>query len=270
MGIVSHVISNFSRRPPLSYRASVLAPVAIAFLGMLVWGHHMFISGISPYSAMTFSVLTMSIGIPSAVLTLNWIGTAWQSNRLELTTSMLFSLGFVSLFVTGGLTGLFLGQPEIDAYLHDTAFVVAHFHMIMGLAALFAVFAATFYWFPLLFGRTLNERLGKLHFYLTFIGAYATFLPMHFAGLAGTPRRYSDFTNFDFLQNTMPLQRWITISAFALGAVQLIFLINLFRAILSGQPTQPNPWSGSTLEWLPDNSPASAPYTYPQVKMDIS
>ncbi len=183
---------------------------------------------------------------------------------------MLFSLGFVSLFVTGGLTGLFLGQPEGDSYLHDTAFVVAPFHMIMGMAALIAVFSATFYWFPVLFGRMLNERLGKLHFYLTFIGAYSTFLPMHFAGLAGTPRRYSDFTNFDFLQPAMPLQSWITMSAFALGAVQLIFLVNLFRSIRRGEPAQQNPWSGSTLEWHPGSAPAIDPYAYPQVKMDIS
>jgi len=270
MGIVSHIISNFSRRPPFSYRASVWAPIAIAFLGMLVWGHHMFISGISPYSALTFSLVTMSIGAPSAALTLNWLGTAFQSPRLELNTAMLFCLGFVSLFVTGGLTGLFLGQPEIDAYFHDTAFVVAHFHMIMGMAALFAVFAATFYWFPLMFGRMLGEELGKLHFYLTFVGAYALFLPMHFAGFAGNPRRYADFTNFDFLKPVMPLQRWITMTAFALGAVQLIFIWNLFWSMLRGAPAPSNPWSGATLEWNPEGElPGGEPYFYP-VKMDVT
>jgi len=271
MGIVSHIISNFSRRAPFSYRACVWAPVAIAFLGMLVWGHHMFISGISPYSAMTFSLITMSIGAPSAVLVLNWLGTAYQAVKLEFTTAMLFCMGFVSLFVTGGLTGLFLGQPEIDAYFHDTAFVVAHFHMIMGMAALFAVFAATFYWFPLMFGRMLDERLGKLHFYLTFIGAYALFLPMHFAGFAGNPRRYADFTNFDFFQAGMPLQRWITVTAFAMGAVQLIFIGNLFRSIFSGAKAGANPWNGPTLEWNADAEIADrGPYEYPDAGADAN
>ena len=271
MGIVSHIISNFSRRPPFSYRACVWAPIAIAFLGMLVWGHHMFIAGISPYSALTFTLVTMSIGAPSAVLTLNWLGTALSAPRLELTTSMLCCLGFVSLFVTGGLTGLFLGQPEIDAYFHDTAFVVAHFHMIMGMAALFAVFAATFYWFPLMFGRMLDERLGKLHFYLTFIGAYALFLPMHFAGFAGNPRRYADFTNFDFLKAVMPLQHWITVVAFTLGGVQLIFIGNLFWSIRRGVRAASNPWSGPTLEWNPDAELTEGePYAYPSVKIDVA
>ncbi len=176
----------------------------------------MFVSGLNPWSAITFSFLTMVIGAPSAVKTLNWIATAWGGS-LRLTTAMLFSLGFVSIFVTGGLSGIFLAQPEIDSYFHDTYFVVAHFHLIMGIAALFGIFAATFYWFPLMFGRMMDERLGKLHFYLTFVGAYSTFLPMHFAGFAGNPRRYSDFTTFTFLARVMPLQRWITYSAFFLA-----------------------------------------------------
>jgi cytochrome c oxidase subunit 1 len=231
MGIVSHVIAACSGRPIFGYRAMVYATIAIAFLGMLVWGHHMFTSGLSPYSAIAFSVLTMAIGAPSAVKTFNWIATLWGS-KLELPTAMLFSLGFVSIFVTGGLSGLFLGQPQIDAYFHDTYFVVAHFHMIMGVASLFGIFAATFYWFPLMFGRSLNERLGKLHFYLTFVLAYATFLPMHFAGFAGNPRRYADFTTFDFLAPVLPVQKGITHAAFALAAVQLIFVWNLAWSIL--------------------------------------
>jgi cytochrome c oxidase subunit 1 len=230
MGIVSHLISHYSGKPIFGYRAMVWSTISIAFLGLLVWGHHMFISGLNPYSAIAFSFLTMSIGVPAAVKTFNWIATAW-GGKLEFTTAMLFSLGFVSIFVTGGLSGLFLGQPQLDAYFHDTYFVVAHFHTIMGIAALFGIFAATFYWFPLLFGRTLNERLGKLHFYLTFVFAYATFLPMHFAGFAGNPRRYADFTTFDFLAPVLPLQKWITHSAFTLAAVQLIFLWNLFRSL---------------------------------------
>lgn len=248
MGIVSHLISNFSRKPVFGYRAMVWATVSIAFLGLLVWGHHMFISGLNPYSAIAFSVLTMAIGVPSAVKTFNWIATAWGGS-LELNTAMLFSLGFVSIFVTGGLSGLFLGQPQLDAYFHDTYFVVAHFHMIMGIAALFGIFAATFYWFPLMFGRMMNDRLGKIHFYLTFVFAYATFLPMHFAGFAGNPRRYADFTTFDFLAPVMPLQRWITYSAYALAASQLVFLVNLFHSMRRGVPAPANPWRVSSREW---------------------
>jgi cytochrome c oxidase subunit I len=264
MGIVSHLIANFSRKPVFGYRAMVWASISIAFLGLLVWGHHMFISGLSPYSAIAFSLLTMTIGAPSAVKTFNWIATAWNGS-LRMTTAMLFSLGFVSIFVTGGLSGLFLGQPQIDAYFHDTYFVVAHFHLIMGIAALFGIFAATFYWFPLMFGRMLNERLGKLHFYLTFIGAYATFLPMHFAGFAGNPRRYSDFTTFDFLAKVMPLQRWITYSAFFLATAQLVFLWNLFHSIWRGVPATANPWQATSLEWSDAKGPVvRGPYEYSQ------
>ncbi len=264
MGIVSHLIANFSRKTVFGYRAMVWASISIAFLGLLVWGHHMFISGLNPYSAIAFSLLTMTIGAPSAVKTFNWIATAWNG-ALRLTTAMLFSLGFVSIFVTGGLSGLFLGQPQIDAYFHDTYFVVAHFHLIMGIAALFGIFAATFYWFPLMFGRMMNERLGKLHFYLTFIGAYATFLPMHFAGFAGDPRRYPDFTTFDFLAKVMPLQRWITFAAFFLASVQVIFLWNLFHSIFRGAEAPQNPWEATTLEWSEHEGPVvRGPYEYSQ------
>ena len=262
MGIVSHLISNFSRKPLFGYRAMVWASISIAFLGLLVWGHHMFISGLNPYSAVAFSFFTMAIGVPSAVKTFNWIATAWNGS-LRLTTAMLFSVGFVSIFVTGGLSGLFLGQPQIDAYFHDTYFVVAHFHLIMGVAALFGIFAATFYWFPLMFGRMMDERLGKVHFYLTLIGAYATFLPMHFAGFAGNPRRYADFTTFDFLSQVMPLQRWITGSAFCLAAVQVIFVWNLFSSMRRGAVAPENPWESTSLEWSGLEGPVvRGPYEY--------
>ena len=252
MGIVSTVISAFTGRPIFARRAMIFATMAIAVLGLLVWGHHMFISGLNPWSAIAFSVLTMAIGAPSAVKTFNWTATLFLSRgAIRINTPMLFSLGFVSIFVTGGLSGLFLGQPQLDAYFHDTYFVVAHFHIIMGIAALFAIFAATFYWFPLLFGRVLNERLGKLHFYLTFILAYATFLPMHFAGFAGNPRRYADFTTFAFLTPLLPLQKAISHSAFALAAVQLIFLGNLAWTLWRGPAAPDNPWAVN-----PDNGEA--------------
>jgi cytochrome c oxidase subunit 1 len=264
MGIVSHLLANFSRKPVFGYGAMVWASISIAFLGLVVWGHHMFVSGLNPWSAIAFSLLTMVIGAPSAVKTFNWIATIWNGS-LRLTTAMLFSLGFVSIFVTGGLSGLFLGQPRIDAYFHDTYFVVAHFHLIMGIAALFGIFAATFYWFPLMFGRMMDERLGKIHFYLTFMGAYATFLPMHFAGFAGNPRRYSDFTTFDFLARVMPLQRWMTFSAFFLASVQLIFLWNLFRGIFRGSVAPMNPWQATSMEWSEHGGPVvRGPYEYSQ------
>jgi cytochrome c oxidase subunit 1 len=169
MGVVSTVLSVFSRRPVFGYRPMVWAMLAIASLGFAVWGHHMFISGMSPYSAIAFSLVTMAVGVPSAIKTFNWIGTVW-GGEIRFTTAMLFALGFVSLFVSGGITGLVLGQASLDLYFHDTAFVVGHFHLIMGVAAVFGIFAATFYWFPRMFGKMLNEKLGKIHFYVTFLG----------------------------------------------------------------------------------------------------
>src|SRR5437660_6430779 len=174
MGVTSQVLSTFSRKPIFGYRAMVYAILSIGFLGFVVWGHHMFMSGMNPYSAMAFSVLTMTIGVPSAIKTFNWIGTLW-GGQIRFTSAMLFALGFVSLFITGGISGIFLGQPALDLYLHDTPFVVGHFHMIMAVAAIFGMFAGTFYWFPQMFGRMMHEGLGKLHFYLTFIRVYSIF-----------------------------------------------------------------------------------------------
>ncbi len=248
MGLVSHLLATFARRPVPGYRAMVWSTVAIAVLGMVVWGHHMFTSGLNPYSVMAFSVLTMVIGVPSTVKTLNWIGTVWGA-KLRLNAPMLYCLGFVSIFVTGGLSGLVLGQAQLDTYFHDTYFVVAHFHLIMGVAALFGIFAATHYWFPLLFGRMMNDTLGKWHFYLTFVGAYAMFLPMHFAGFAGNPRRYADFTTFTFLGQVLTLQKGITHAAFFTGAVQLLFLYNLFHSISRGVKAKQNPWESTSIEW---------------------
>ncbi|MFN0167463.1 MAG: cbb3-type cytochrome c oxidase subunit I [Bryobacteraceae bacterium] len=254
MGVVSTVLSVFSRKPVFGYRAMVYATLAIAFVGFLVWGHHMFQSGMSPYSAFAFSVLTMAIGVPSAIKTFNWLGTIW-GGRLHLNTAMLFALGFVSVFVSGGLSGLFLGQPSLDIYFHDTYFVVGHFHIIMGVASVFAIFAATFYWFPKMFGRMLNEPLGKLHFYLTFIGTYAIFIPMHFVGFAGNPRRYPDFTNFEFLAALLPLHKGISHAAYATAAAQLIFLVNLIWSLTKGRKAEANPWQATTLEWTTASPP---------------
>jgi cytochrome c oxidase subunit 1 len=248
MGLASQLLATFSRKPIFGYRAMVYAILGIGFLGFFVWGHHMFMSGMNPYSAMAFSVLTMSIGVPSAIKTFNWIGTLW-GGRIRLTTAMLFALGFVSLFVTGGISGIFLGQPALDLYFHDTYFVVGHFHMIMGVAAIFGMFGGTFYWFPKMFGRMMNETLGKIHFYLTFLGVYAIFTPMHFLGIAGNPRRYADFTNFEFMNNLMPIHKFMTHAAIFTATVQLIFLFNLIWSMKKGAKAPVNPWDATTLEW---------------------
>jgi cytochrome c oxidase subunit 1 len=248
MGVTSQVLATFSRKPVFGYKAMVYAILALAFLGFLVWGHHMFMSGMNPYSSMAFATLTMVIGVPSAIKTFNWLGTVW-GGRIQFTTAMLFALGFVSLFVSGGVTGLFLGQPALDMYLHDTYFVVGHFHMIMGVAAIFGMFAATFYWFPAMFGRMMNETLGKVHFYLTFIGVYMIFVPMHFVGIVGNPRRYADFSNVEFLARLIPVHTFISHASYFTAGVQLIFLVNLFWSMRWGKLASVNPWNATTLEW---------------------
>jgi cytochrome c oxidase subunit 1 len=247
-GAVSVIFSVFARKPIFGYRAMVMATISIAVLGMLVWGHHMFISGLNPYSALAFSILTIAIAVPSAVKTFNWLATLW-GGQIEFTSPMLYALGFISVFVTGGLSGIVVGQPGLDQYFHDTYFVVAHFHMIMGVAGVFTLFAATAYWFPLLFGRMMNETLGKVHFYLTFVGVYAIFLPMHFAGFAGNPRRYADFTSFDFLAPLMPLHRWITWAAYCTAVAQVIFLVNLVWSVVKGRTASHDPWGVKSGEW---------------------
>src|ERR1700751_2497620 len=188
MGVASQLPSTFSRKPIFGYKAMVYAIMSIGLLGFMVWGHHMFMSGMSPYSAFAFSIMTMAIGVPSAIKTFNWLGTLLGA-RIRFQSPMLYALGFVSLFVTGGLSGIFLGQPAIDIYFHDTYFVLAHFHLIMGVAAIFGMFAGTAFWFPKMFGRMMNEPMGKIHFWLPFIGTYAIFMPMHYLGMAGHPRR---------------------------------------------------------------------------------
>ncbi len=256
MGITSHVLSTFSRKPIFGYKAMAFAMMTIGLLGFMVWGHHMFISGMSPYSAFAFSVLTMAIGVPSAIKTFNWLGTIW-GGRLRLKTPMLFALGFVSLFVTGGLSGLFLAQPPLDLPLHDSYFVVAHFHMVMGVAAIFGIFAGTYFWFPKMFGRIMNETLGRIHFWITFLGVYGIFMPMHFLGLEGHPRRYSSLTGVDFLNtpHLIDVHRFITIAAGITALAQLIFLFNYFWSLFKGERASENPWEATTLEWTIPSPP---------------
>ncbi len=254
MGVASQVLSTFSRKPIFGYRAMVYAMLAIGFLGFMVWGHHMFMSGMSPYSAFAFSLLTMAIGVPSAIKTFNWLGTLYQG-RIRFYSPMLFAIGFVSLFVSGGLSGPFLAQPTLDIPLHDTYFVVGHFHLIMGVAAIFGIFAATYYWFPKMFGRTMNEGWGKAHFWLTFIGTYAIFMPMHYLGMAGHPRRYSQLTELNYLHGLIPLQTFMTYAAFITMGAQFIFVINLFWSMFKGPKASDNPWDATTLEWTTATPP---------------
>ena len=254
MGVASQILSTFARKPIFGYRAMVYAMLAIGFLGFMVWGHHMFMSGMSPYSAFAFSLLTMAIGVPSAIKTFNWLGTLYKS-RVRLFTPMLFAIGFVSLFVSGGLSGPFLAQPTLDIPLHDTYFVVGHFHLIMGVAAIFGIFAATYYWFPKMFGRMMSESMGKIHFWITFVGTYAIFMPMHYLGMAGHPRRYSQLTELAYLHPLIPVQKFMTYAAFLTIAAQLIFVFNLFWSMFKGAKASDNPWVATTLEWTTATPP---------------
>ena len=254
MGVTSQILSTFSRKPIFGYKAMVYAMLAIAFFGFMVWGHHMFMSGMSPYSAFAFSVLTMCIGVPSAIKTFNWLGTMLHG-RIRFQTPMLYAIGFVSLFVSGGLSGPFLAQPVLDIPLHDTYFVVGHFHLIMGVAAIFGMFAATYYWFPKMFGRMMNETWGRIHFFLTLAGTYAIFMPMHYLGLAGGTRRYSQYTEVAYLQKLQPLHVFMTYAAIITIAAQFIFVINLFWSMFKGPKASDNPWEATTLEWTTATPP---------------
>ena len=254
MGATSHILSTFARKPVFGYRAMVFAIFAIGMLGFFVWGHHMFISGMSPYSAMTFSILTLSIGVPSAVKTFNWLGTLWGA-RIRFTTAMLFAIGFVSLFVAGGITGLVLGQTSLDLPMHDTYFVTAHFHLVMGVASIFGMFAATYFWFPKMFGRHMDERLGKLHFWITFIGVYCIFVPMHTMGIVGMPRRFSQFTEYEYLQTLHPLVVLVSVAAIVTVLTQFVFYFNLIWSYFKGKKATDNPWDATTLEWTTATPP---------------
>ena len=254
MGVASQLVSTFSRKPIFGYKAMVYAIMAIGFLGFMVWGHHMFMSGMSPYTAFAFSLMTMAIGVPSAIKTFNWLGTI-HGGRVRFQTPMLYAIGFVSLFVSGGLSGPFLAQPVLDIPLHDTAFVVGHFHLIMGVAAIFGMFAATYYWFPKMFGRMMNETWGRVHFVITLIGTYCIFMPMHYLGMAGQPRRYSQFTELAYLQHLMPLNRFMTYAAIVTISAQLIFVLNLFWSMFKGPKASDNPWEATTLEWITATPP---------------
>ena len=253
MGIVSHVLINSMRRPLLSHKVIIYCMMGIGFLSYMVWGHHMFVSGMNPFSSLVFSFPTLMITIPATIMTLIWLGSLYGS-KLRITAASLFALGFLSMFVSGGVSGFFLAQPSIDIYLHATYFVVGHFHMVMGVAAIFGVFAGTYFWFPKMTGHMMNQSLGRLHFWLTFIGTYCIFMPFHYLGLAGNVRRYSAFVD-DFLVPLIPVHRFITIAALLTGAAQLIFLYNLIHSRFRGAPAPANPWECTSLEWTTPSPP---------------
>jgi len=249
-GMVSEVLAVNSRKPIFGYKAMVYSILAIGFLSFLVWAHHMFMSGVNPFISNFFVIFTLIIAVPSAVKVFNWIATLY-GGRVRFTAASLFAIGFVSMFISGGLTGIFLGNSAIDIQLHDTYFVVAHFHIVMGVAAFFGMFAGIYHWYPKLFnGRLMNETLGKIHFWGTMIGSYAIFWPMHYIGMAGVPRRYYSFDTFETFEHFSVMNQFITVAAIIVFAVQMLFVINFFYSIFKGKMmTDRNPWKASTLEW---------------------
>ena len=248
LGIVSEVMSVNSRKPIFGYKAMVLALIAIAFLSFIVWGHHMFITGMDPFLGSVFTFTTLLIAIPSAVKVFNYLATLWKAS-IRFTPAMLFTIGFVSTFLTGGLTGLILGDSALDINVHDTYFVVGHFHIVMGLSAIYGMFAGVYHWFPKMYGRMMNKKLGYLHFWVTFICAYGVFFPMHFLGLAGLPRRYYTNSNFPMFDELTDINQLITTFAIVGGLIQFIFVFNFFYSIFKGTKATKNPWESNTLEW---------------------
>ncbi|HQW55239.1 MAG TPA: cbb3-type cytochrome c oxidase subunit I [Saprospiraceae bacterium] len=255
MGIVSEIMSVHARKPIFGYKAMVFSMMAIAFLSFLVWAHHMFISGMNPFISNFFVLFTLIIAVPSAVKVFNWLATLYGGN-LKFTAPMLYCIGFVSFFISGGLTGIFLGNSAIDIPVHDTSFVVAHFHIVMGVAAFFGMFAGIAHWFPKMYGRFLNETILKIHFWITLIGAYAIFWPQHYMGIGGVPRRYYRFDSFDTFAGWSDLNKFITIAAIFVFFAQVMYVINFFVSIWRGKKvTERNPWRANTLEWTTDIVP---------------
>jgi cytochrome c oxidase subunit 1 len=255
MGMVSDIIANGSRKPIFGYHSMVFAIIGIAFLGWIVWGHHMFMSGMNPTLGSTFMVSTLLIAVPSAIKVFNWLGTMWRGN-LRFHVPMLNAIGFVSMFTIGGLSGIFMAATPVDIPLHDTQFIVAHLHYVLFGGSLFALFAAIPYWYPKMFGRMMSERIGKLHFFLTFIFYNMTFFPMHIIGMGGQMRRIYDPTIYDFLKPQQPLNVFISYSAFALFAVQFLFAFNFLWSLKFGKKAPMNPWEDNGLEWsLPNPAP---------------
>ena len=246
LGMVSEIISINSRKPIFGYMAMVGSLFAIAILAFLVWAHHMFVTGLNPFLGSVFVLLTLLIAVPSVIKVFNWLTTLWKGN-IRFTPAMLFAIGFVSLFISGGLTGIWLGNSALDIHLHDTYFVVAHFHIVMGVASMFGMYAGIYHWFPKMYGKQLNNTLGYIHFWVTIAGAYMIFWPMHYEGLAGMPRRYYDFSIWESFKQFGELNKFISLVSMIVFMVQLSFLFNFFYSIFKGRKlTDPNPWKSNT------------------------
>ena len=254
LGITSEVIATNARKPIFGYRAMIGSMLAIAVLSFVVWAHHMFVSGLNPFLGSIFMFLTLIIAVPSAVKVFNYLTTLWKGN-LRFTTAMMFSIGLVSVFISGGLTGIFLGNSAIDIQLHDTYFVVAHFHLVMGSASFFGLMAGVYHWFPKMYGRMMDKTLGYIHFWMTFFGVYLVFFPMHYIGIAGFPRRYYSFTTFDPFGAFADLNMFISIAAIITFGAQIIFAYNFFYSMYKGRLAPANPWQSNTLEWTTPRFP---------------
>src|SRR5438445_4708873 len=264
MGMVSDIISTFARKALFGYKPMYLSLAGIAGLGFIVWGHHMFQSGMDPRLGTGFMIATIMIALPSAIKVFNWLGTLWGAN-IQFTTAMLYALAFVSLFVIGGLSGIFMAATPVDIAIHDTMFIVAHLHYVLFASSLMGIFAGIYYWFPKMFGRMMNEPLGKIHFVLTFVAGNCTFFPMHITGAALQPRRYSDPLQYEWLKDLPGLNIFISLSAFLLGAAQLIFLVNFFYSLFWGPRAGRNPWRSNTLEWTAPSPPPHGNYETPPI-----
>jgi len=249
MGITSEVLAVHSRKPIFGYIAMIISLAAIMFLSFLVWAHHMFVSGMSPFLGSIFTLMTLLIAVPSAIKVFNWLTTIWRGN-IKFTVPMMFALGFVSTFISGGLTGIWVGNSILDVHLHDTYFVIAHFHIVMGVSAFMGMFAGIYHWFPKMFGRFMNSTLGYIHFFITFAGSYLIFWPMHYEGIAGMPRRYYDYSAWESFKSFQGLNAFISIVVIIVFFSQFLFIINFFVSIFRGRKvTVQNPWQATTLEW---------------------
>lgn len=261
MGMVSDIIATFARKPIFGYKPMVYSISGIAGLGFIVWGHHMFVSGMNPWLGMTFMVSTMMIALPSAVKVFNWLGTIW-GGRVEFTTPMLYALSFVSMFIIGGLSGIFMAATPVDIFIHDTYFIVAHFHYVLFAGTAMAVFGAIYFWFPKMFGRMMNESWGKVHFFLTFLFLNGTFFTMHILGAVGFPRRLADPYEYQTFQQLQPMNQFMTVCAIGMVAVQVIFAANFFYSIFYGKPVGRNPWRSNSLEWQAPSPPGHGNFDF--------
>jgi cytochrome c oxidase subunit 1 len=268
MGMVSDIIATFSRKPVFGYKPMVLALAGIAGLGFIVWGHHMFQSGMNPQLGATFMLSTMMIALPSAIKVFNWLGTMW-GGRIQFTSAMLNAMAFVAMFIIGGLSGIFMAATPVDMHIHDTYFIVGHIHYVLFGGSTFALFAGIYYWYPKMFGKMMNERLGLIHFFLTFIFFNGTFFLMHIIGMHGHPRRIADPTAYEFLRGAgvTGMNQFMTLCAFGLGLTQLIFAYNFLSSLVIGPVAGPNPWHANSLEWTTSSPPphynfASLPRVY--------